>query len=114
MVNGKRTWHAGSGDAGPAIHVRTVSGSLRVEGHVESTIPTRHEALPEAIEEREFAEGEPEQPEGFAADGFAPPAVPPLPAFPPLPAPSVRDRADQQDATEPIFTPPADWPAACR
>ena len=123
--DGKRSWHAGSGGAGPTMRVKTVSGSLNTQAHVESSIPTRHEALPEPIV--------PEPDHDDADQVTAPfppvpsvPSVPPVPPVPPMPPmgstthgyradhPERSERSERgttnTDETQPIFTPPADWP----
>ncbi|MGI8484787.1 MAG: hypothetical protein ACR2OU_11060, partial [Thermomicrobiales bacterium] len=118
--DGKRSWHAGSGGAGPTLRVKTVSGSMNTQAHVESSIPTRHEALTEPT----FPEPNHDDADQVTAP-FPPmssvPSVPPMPSAPPVPPmPPTGSgthgyQAEHPDLgntseTQPIFTPPADWP----
>ena len=95
--DGKRSWHAGNGGGGPTLRVKTVSGSLNLSGHLESSIPTRHEAMPE-----------PTPP--FSSDSDDEMTAP----FAPAPmhdhgAPH-STRPERPGDNQPMFTPPADWP----
>jgi len=115
--DGKRSWHAGSGGAGPTMRVKTVSGSLNTRAHLEPSIPTRHEALPEPI----FPDHDDHDADQATAPFPAMPSFPSVPPVPPVPptgaaTPGYRaehlDRSERgnNDETQPIFTPPADWP----
>lgn len=106
-VTGKNAWSIGSGPQGPALKARTVSGSLRIEPHLESSIPTRHDAPPQA----EPASFDHDHDDDDVTAAFAPrhperPQHPerPMPPVPPVPPMSPRQSAD------PLFTPPTDWP----
>ncbi|MGB3330610.1 MAG: DUF4097 family beta strand repeat-containing protein, partial [Thermomicrobiales bacterium] len=59
IMTGKNSWSIGSGPQGPSLKVRTVSGSLRLNAHPESSIPTRHDAPPQP----EFVMGSDDQDE---------------------------------------------------
>jgi hypothetical protein len=124
----KRMWHAGNGAAGPTIRVKTVSGSMNLNAHVEPTIPTRHEALPEPV----FTEASDDSDQSTRPFTSIP-AIPSIPPIPPTPSFGTPTRAAQSgrpqggnadsasgasngptsgnlDETQPLFTPPADWP----
>lgn len=47
QAEGKKTWTLGSGEDGPNITVRTVSGSLNLTGIADSSVAGRSEPLPE-------------------------------------------------------------------
>lgn len=124
----RRMWHAGNGAAGPTIRVKTVSGSMNLNAHVEPTIPTRHEALPEPV----FAEASDDSDQSTTPFTSIPsiPSIPPIPPTPSFgtPTPAARSGPPQGgnadsasgasnaptsgnlDETQPLFTPPADWP----
>lgn len=114
--DGKRSWHAGSGGAGPTIRVKTVSGGLNTQAHVESSIPTRHEALPEPV----FPEPNHDDDQATAPFPAMPsiPSVPPVPPMPPMPPMgsgahgfhAEHTERGNTNETQPIFTPPSDWP----
>jgi hypothetical protein len=44
---GRRAWSMGTGQTGPALDVKTVSGSLKCTGRTDPTIVGQHEPLPE-------------------------------------------------------------------
>ncbi len=44
---GRRSWSMGTGQTGPALDVKTVSGSLKCTGRTDPTIAAQHEPLPE-------------------------------------------------------------------
>lgn len=45
--SGRRSWRMGTGQTGPALDVKTVSGSLKSTGRTDPTIVAQHEPLPE-------------------------------------------------------------------
>lgn len=97
-VTGKNAWSIGSGPQGPALKARTVSGSLRIEPHLEASIPTRHDAPPQS-EPMSF-----DHDDDVTAPFGAMAPVPPVPPTPPTPPMGARRNDD------PLFTPPMDWP----
>ena len=44
---GRRAWSMGGGQTGPALDVKTVSGSLKSTGRTDPTVTAQHEPLPE-------------------------------------------------------------------
>jgi len=103
VMTGKNAWAAGSGPQGPALKARTVSGSLKLDAHPESSIPTRHDAPPQPTFGMTDDAGD-------GADTTAPfRPTPPAPPAPPASPFGARAAAQDQHA-EPMFTPPADWP----
>ena len=105
VMTGKNAWSIGSGPQGPALKARTVSGSLKLDAHPESSIPTRHDAPPQPTFVMTDNDDD-ETTAPFTRSSVAP--VPPVPPAAPFGARSQHQQPDQQ--TEPMFTPPADWP----
>ncbi|MGN6032697.1 MAG: DUF4097 family beta strand repeat-containing protein [Thermomicrobiales bacterium] len=108
VMTGKNAWSIGSGPQGPALKARTVSGSLKLDAHPESSIPTRHDAPPQPTFVMTDNEAD-ETTAPFTRSSVAPvPPVPPVPPAAPFGARSEHQQPGQP--AEPMFTPPADWP----